>query len=72
MSLRKKHFLKVAEILNQMANNTNTRLFGQYDKATVKEVIKVITMDLSDYFATENAQFDRQRFKEAVLRGVEE
>ena len=60
MGLSKKHFIKVAEILNREQKNRE-----------VLNKVERITEELCNYFATENAQFDKQRFKKAVLEGVE-
>jgi len=71
MSLSKKHFVKIAEILNQRAKDS--LLWTNQEKGGISEqLINRITEDLSDYFATENAQFDRERFKQAVLKGCSE
>lgn len=53
MSLTKKHFIKIAEIVNQ-------------NKKTI--VTSQLIEDLSDYFITQNINFNREKFKEACLK----
>lgn len=68
MSLSKKHFIKIAEILNQ--NLPVVQAGSTMETEFQEETIKNIAKALSDYFATENPLFDRQRFKEAVFKEV--
>lgn len=58
MSLTKKHFIKVAEILNRSLKNAeNQELAILYD----------IQDEFIEWFKSENSDFDEERFKQAVL-----
>jgi len=68
MGLSKKHFIKIAEILNhQLSFKPTDGKIRAYQICLFDD----LTASLSDYFQTENARFDRQRFKEAVFKGAE-
>ena len=58
MSLIKKHFIKVAEILNRSFKNAeNQELAILYD----------IQDEFIEWFKSENPDFNEERFKQAVL-----
>lgn len=58
MTLTKKHFNKIAEILNA---------YGKSDKLFI-ELIK----DFGEYFKTENLKFDLAKFREACYKDSEQ
>jgi len=72
MGLSKKHFIKIAEILNhQLSFKPTDGKIRAYQICLFDDLFDDLTASLSDYFQTENARFDRQRFKEAVFKGAE-
>ena len=64
MTLTKKHFKAIAEILNR------EYLFNKEHNIEHKEAIDLtiekLTNQFSDYFQSENSNFDRSRFIDAV------
>lgn len=70
MSLTKRHFIKIAKVLNQ--NLPIVQAGSTMETEFQEQTIKSIAKDLSDYFATENILFDKKRFREAVFKGVSE
>jgi len=58
--LSKQHFEKIAEILNNLYNNTTP-------DSIYKSCVKDVTEDLSNYFKTQNPLFNENRFKKACL-----
>jgi hypothetical protein len=74
MSLSKKHFVKIAEILNSELKNIEeigkTANCSILETNTKKMIIEHIEHRLSNYFATENNLFNKERFKRAVFEGV--
>lgn len=59
MTLTKKHFEAIAEIIHK---HRDEYLGGA-------AILEVLTEELSDYFERENPSFDRQWFRAAVLEG---
>jgi len=73
MTLTKKHFEAIAEILNR---EWIDRAFFRETKEEVRAIvtqrqylIDSLMNRLSDYFETQNPSFDRQLFKAAVFDG---
>ena len=63
MSLTRKHFKAIAEIVK----NWSFDVKYNHIKLTETETIERIKTRLADYFATENPNFDRQRFLKACM-----
>ncbi len=68
MGLSRKHYIKVAEILNWRIKSTrnNTASDGLEITNKIIDVIHTTTNDLAEYFQEDNPNFDRQRFLNAV------
>ena len=69
MTLTKKHFKAIAEILRK-----NRGFYGQFAepyKSQFQEIADDLTKQLADYFKTENPAFDREKFRKAVFDGVD-
>lgn len=62
MTLTKKHFDKIAEILNK---NLRTEALGKVDYTGFE---MGLIQELTDYFKTENPNFNTAKFKEACLK----
>jgi len=61
--LTKKHFIKIAEILNKNKTNTvNKEDFVRYTKYK-----NSLLKDLCIYFKQENSLFNEEKFKEVVF-----
>lgn len=60
MSLNKKDFKKVAEILNKYITDKDFYI------TTIP--LKLLYNDFIEYFKSENPKFDEQKFKDAVLK----
>ena len=62
-SLSKKHFVKIAEILNNELKEAE-------EKKAINSKITVsrIAIQLSTYFKTQNNQFSEKKFREAVYK----
>ena len=58
MAMSKKHYTAIAAVLNEWHQSTNNSL-GQL-------TIELLAGDLANVFATDNPNFDRARFIEAV------
>jgi hypothetical protein len=57
--MTRKHFEAIAKILRR--NNFDTNPAAGYDEGYANAAMS-ITVELADYLATQNANFDRQRF----------
>lgn len=64
MALSRKHFEAIAGILAKNAGfyGGSREMYG----LGKREALEDVTDDLSDYFASENPHFDRQRFLKAA------
>lgn len=75
MGLSKKHFEKIAEILNTTKRGIETGeiqvYVGERTEMAQDRVVNRITYELVDYFQTENNGFDKERFIRAVNKEVE-
>jgi hypothetical protein len=60
--LTRKHYKAIAEIVETTTEKHKTEGFGSL---LCNEVRNSITIELADYFAADNPQFDRDRFLEA-------
>jgi len=69
MTLTKKHFNKIAEILNK--NKINPILNNETINKSFAVMIgenSLFLKDLCEYFKTENPLFNEKKFKEAVFK----
>lgn len=60
MSLSRKHYEAVADILLDSANDGAEPTYDQHDRAVLS-----VASRLADYFASDNERFDRGRFLKA-------
>lgn len=74
MTLSKKHFEKIAEILNKEYDLLRTAKAQTEDIKSMNVLqgrlltLKLLGEDLSDYFKTENPKFNEDVFKDAILK----
>ena len=62
MTLTKKHFTAIAEIINFKVN------LHKYNKPNKVLVLSELVEDLSRYFKTENPLFNEEKFKKECLK----
>lgn len=60
--MTRKHFEAVARIIRE---NTPPEPGDQFENGKISQSY-LIASDLADYFSTENPNFDRQKFAEAI------
>ena len=66
MSLTRKHFVVVAEILKKIKDDVDISVvIDNRGKCGARAVLRSVVTDLTVYFKSENAQFDEQRFLKA-------
>ena len=62
MTLTKKHFEAIAEILH-------TAIIDRNFNPEMERAIKLVSQELGDYFKQENSSFDQDLFNAAVFEG---
>ena len=71
MTLTKKNFKAIAEILNcEVIKDAKSTGYTEEEKEENNSGIERLIVMFSEYFAKENPAFDRKKFKEAVLEGI--
>lgn len=70
MSLTKKHFLKIAEIVSRLTYNAGIQASDIDTNIIYTDIIETdkLIFALSDFFKSENANFKADKFKEACYK----
>jgi len=67
--ITKKHYIKIAEILNRQSIDLSRVDNKDYSLYEAKQTaVRQIIEDLANYFETDNPNFDKVKFKEACLK----